>query len=178
MSDELLPPVGDEQAAEQDSTDHDKTASELARARKEAANYRTKLREMEAKWKEAEPVLSQFQAQQDAQKTEAQKLADQLQTVQRQLAEQEAAAAQAQRLATLTKMATKLGVDPDLIEYLDTSKLDLANEKAVNEVLAKLVTRAPAAGSNPNRDNSNVETPEQRRLRLFQRGSHSTLLGG
>jgi DNA-binding protein H-NS len=74
----------------------------------------------------------------------AQKLAEQLQMLQRQLAEQEAAAAQAQRLATLTKMATKAGIDPDLIEYLDTSKLDLANEKAVNEVLAKLAPRAPA----------------------------------
>jgi len=178
MSEDLLPQVGDEQAAEQDSPENDKMDAELARVRKEAANYRVKLREIEAKWKEAEPVLSQYQAQQEAQKTEAQKLAEQLQALRQQLSEQETAAAQAQRLATLTKMATRMGVDPDLVELLDTSKLDLADEKAVNAVLAKLVMRAPATGSNPNRAGSDAETLDARRARLFQRNSRSTLLGG
>jgi hypothetical protein len=65
MPDELLPQVGND-AGEQDSPAPDKTVSELERARKDAANYRTKLRELEGKWKEAEPVLVEFQKQQDA----------------------------------------------------------------------------------------------------------------
>lgn len=179
MSDELLPQAGDDTAVDQASTDT-VAVKELERARKEAANYRTKLREMEAKFKEIEPVLQTYQQQQEAQKSDAQKAMERAAELERRLAEKERAEAEAQRLVKLTRLATKAGVDMDLVDYLDTSRLDLDDEKTTLAVLTKLGRTAAAAGagSNPSRDVPAGESVEARRARLFQRGSRNTLLGG
>lgn len=167
----------EEQAADQESTG--KEAKELERARREAANYRTKLRESEERLKELSPLAEQYRAAQDAQKTEAQKLAEQLQTLQSKLAEQERAAAQAQKLATLTRLATKAGVDPDLVEFLDVSKLDLADEKAIGAVFAKLGSKSGVSASNPGRGGTGGETDEEmRRYYLGGERGRTTIFGG
>lgn len=178
MSDEtVLPPAGDEPTP--DLVSDDKTAKELERARREAATYRTKLRETESQLKELQPLVEQFRAAQDAQKTDAQKAIERAAELERRLAEKEAAAAAAQRQAALTKLATKAGVDPDLVEYLDTSRLDLDDEKATLAVLAKLATRAPAAGSNPSREQSGKPTADELRAELFgNRRGRPSIFGG
>ncbi len=179
MSDELLPQAGGEQAEEQASSA--KSVSELERARKEAANYRTKLRELEGKWKEAEPVLAQFQQQQDAQKSEAQKLAERLAEAERKAADSESAAQRAVREAKLVRLATKAGVDPDVAGLLDLSKLDLDDEKATLETLGKLAAARQTANgaSNPARNGAQRETDEELRKFYFDGGrSKPTIFGG
>lgn len=179
MSDEtVLPPAGDETTPDPVSDDKI-TAKELERARREAATYRTKLRETESQLKELQPLVDQFRAAQDAQKTDAQKAIERAAELERRLAEQETAAAAAQRQAALTKLATKAGVDPDLVDYLDTSKLDLDDEKSTLAVLAKLATRAPAAGSNPSRDGSAKPSADELRAELFgNRRGRTSIFGG
>jgi len=180
MSDELLPQAGgDEQADEQASSA--KAVSELERARKEAANYRTKLRELEGKWKEAEPVLVQFQQQQDAQKSEAQKLAERLAEAERKAADSESTAQRAMREAKLVRLATKAGVDPDVAGLLDLSKLDLDDEKATLETLGKLAAARQTANgaSNPARGGAQGETDDELRKFYFGGGRNKpTIFGG
>lgn len=181
MSDELTPQAGaDEATGQEPAAPTDKTASELERARREAANYRTKLRELEAKWKEAEPVLTQFQQQQEAQKGDAQKALDHAADLERKLAEKEAAIVRAEREAAVTRLAVKAGLDLDLVPYLDLSKLDLDDEKAALEVLGKLTAaRQPGSASNPGRGGPAPESDDERRSRLITgRGARTTMFGG
>lgn len=179
MSDELLPQAGDEAAVDQASTESDKTAKALERANREAANYRVKLREVEAKLKEVEPILTAYQQQQEASKTDAQRAIERAAELERKLAERERAEADAQRLVKLTKLATKAGVDLDLVDYLDTSKLNLDDEKGAVSILSKLATKpVPGARSNPSSEGPGAESIDARRARLFTRNSRNTLLGG
>lgn len=181
MSDELTPQAGAETGSDEQASSGDKTAKELERARKEAANYRTQLREMEGKWKEAEPVLAKFREQEEAQKTEAQKLAEQLQALTAQLAEKDAAAQRAQRETQLTRLATKAGVDLDLVPYLDLSKLDLDDEKAALEVLGKLAAarQTASSASNPSRGNATGISDSELRSLYFEGGRNKpTIFGG
>ena len=182
MSDPLLPQAGGEPTQAEDQASSAKEASELERARKEAANYRTKLRDLEAKWKEAEPVLTQFQQQQDAQKSEAQKAMDRATEAERKAAEQTAAAERSQRELQVTRLAIKAGVDLDLVPYLDLSKLDLADEKAALEVLGKLAAARQTANgaSNPGRGGATGPNDAELRGLYFGGGGRSktTIFGG
>lgn len=180
MSDELLPQAGGEQAEEQASTATEKEASELERARKEAAKYRTQLRDLEGKWKQAEPVLAEYQKQQEAQKTEAQKLADAIADAKRQAAESQTAAERAQRELQVTRLATKAGVDLDLVPFLDLSKLDLEDEPKAMEVLGKLAAARQTANgaSNPGRGGAQGPTVEELRDTYFGGGRNKPLIFG
>ncbi len=158
-----------------------KEESELARARKEAANYRTKARDFETQLNELKPLAEQFKASQEAQKSEAQKLADQLSAANKLASDNQAAAERATRELQVTRLATKAGVDPDLVPFLDLSKLDLADEKAALEVLGKLAAaRSTANGaSNPGRNGGSGQSDAE--LRQFYFGgarSKPTIFGG
>jgi hypothetical protein len=180
MPDELLPQVGND-AGEQDSPAPDKTVSELERARKDAANYRTKLRELEGKWKEAEPVLVEFQKQQDAQKSEAQRLADQVAAANKLAADNQAAAERAQKELQVTRLAIEAGVNLDLVPFLDLSKLDLTDEAKALEVLGKLATAKQTANSasNPGRTGAaGADEAELRRIFFGGGRNQPTIFGG
>lgn len=177
MEPEATPQAGEPQAAaEQDS--NAKEESELKRARAEAAKYRTQYSELNAKWKEAEPALAEYQKQQEAQKTEAQKLAERIAALEAESAKKDAELSAVQRKAKATVLATKAGVDTDLLDLLDLSKLDLEDEAATLKTLGKLATaRTTAQGaSNPARSGA-AETDEQRRQEIFG-GRRTTLFGG
>lgn len=180
MTEELLPQAGDAQGQEPSAQDG-KTASELERARKEAAKYRTERNELKARLDAAEPVLAQYQEQQSAQKSEAQKLAEQVAAMQKQIADAETAAQRAQREAALTRLAVKANVDPDILPYLDVSKIDVDDEAAALGVLGKLasVRRAATAASDPGR--GGAAKPSDEELRAYylggQRGG-SKIFGG
>lgn len=181
MTEELSPQAGDAEGQEPTAQDSSKMASELERARKEAAKYRTELREMQNRWKEAEPALAQLQERQAADKTEAQKVAEQLAALQKQLADQSAAAQRAQREAALTRLAVKANVDPDILPYLDVSKIDVDDEEAALGVLGKLasVRKAATAASDPGR--GGPAKPSDEELRAYYLGgqrSRSTIFGG
>lgn len=182
MSDELQPQAGgNQQPDEPASSIDDKVASELERARKEAANYRTKLRDLEGKWKEAEPILTEYQKLTDAQKSEAQKATERAAEAERKAADSQAAAERAQRELAVTRLANKAGVDPDLVPYLDLSKLDLEDEKKAMEVLGKLATARQIANgaSNPGRSGAQKETDQELREFYFHGGRNKpTIFGG
>ena len=171
----------DQTTDEQASTAPDKTASELERARKDAAKYRTELRDLQSKWKEAEPVLADYQKQQDAQKSETQKLADAIADAQRKAAESQAAAERAQRELAVTRLATKAGVDLDLVPYLDLSKLDLDDESKAMEILGKLASarQQASSASNPGRNGATGESDGDLRKLYFGGGRNApSIFGG
>jgi len=179
MSEELPLAGGDAEGLAPEAQD-DKTASELERARREAAKYRTQAAELK-KWREqVEPTLTQFQQQQDAQKSDAQKAQERAADLERQLAERDAAIANAQREAAVMRLATKAGVDPDLVGLLDLSKIDVDDEKAALETLGKFAAaRAAAGASNPGRAGAAQPSDEELRAYYFGGGrNRPTIFGG
>lgn len=158
----------------------DKTASELERARREAANYRTKLREAEARLKETEPLVTQFQQQQDAQKSEAQKALERTAQLERELAERDSAIQRIQRETAALRLATKAGVDPDLVGLLDLSKIDLDDEKAALETLGKFASaqRAASNASNPGRTGPAGASEDELRALYFGGGRNRPAIFG
>lgn len=173
MSDELLPPAGNsEPVVSPEPTITDPTI---------ISKLREEIKGLKAQVKSAEPVLAKYKELEEAQKSEAQKLADQLAAANKLAADSQAAATQAQREAQVTRLATKAGVDLDLIAYLDLSKLDLTDEVAAMAVLGKLATARQTANSasNPARSNGGKETDDE--LRSFYFGgarSKPTIFGG
>lgn len=175
------PQAGEETPAnEQASSPQDeKTVSELERARRETAKYRTELRETQAKLKEAEPVLAKFRELEEAQKTEAQKAAERAQAAEAKALEAEAKAERLVREKQLLKLATKANVDLDLLDYLDLDKLDLDDEKAALAVLGKLAAARPGGGaSNPGRGGNASLSDDELRAELYQGRRKSSLFGG
>jgi hypothetical protein len=169
-----------ENAEEQASpAQDDKTVSELERARRDAAKYRTERNELQAKWKEAEPVLAAFQAQQEAQKSEAQKAAERTAAAEAKVTEAEAKVTRLAKEKQLLLLATKANVDIALLDYLDLDKLDLEDEKKALEVLGKLAT-AKAAGSvsNPGRNGASQLSDDDIRAEVYGKRRKSGLFGG
>lgn len=134
---------------------------ELEKARGEAAERRVKLREVESQLKELQPLAEQFRQQTEAQKSEEQKLRDQLEAMKAQTETAVAAAEQAKKEAKLTTLASKAGVDADLVALLDLSKLDLDDEEATLNTLKKLITTRSTGGgsSNPEDKSGGIESP-------------------
>jgi len=179
MSDELLTPEVSAEGQEPDAQD-EKTVSELQRARREAAKYRTEAAELK-KWREqVEPTLAQFQKQQEAQKTDAQKAQERAADLERQLAERDSAIARVQREAAAVRLATKAGVDPDLVSLIDLSKIDFEDEEAAVKVLSKFAAaRVAASASNPGRAGPAAPSDDELRGLYFGRaGNKPTIFGG
>ncbi len=180
MSDLLTPQAGADTPAEEQASSA-KEESELKRARDEAAKYRTQLRDLEGKWKAAEPVLTEYQTLKESQKSEAQKLADQLAEANKRAADSDTVAQRAVREAKLVRMATKAGVDPDVAALLDLSKLDLDDEKATLDTLGKLAAARGTANSasNPARSGAQGESDAELRQLYFGGGRNKpTIFGG
>jgi hypothetical protein len=153
--------------------------AELRRARREAARYRTQLRELEERQEE----------QQRAEMTEVERLRADLEAA--QVAAREAQAAARQRLldAAVQRQAVAVGVRPDALQdvarLLDTSDLDVDDEsgqvEGLEDALAAFLEARPFYRAQRQQTNMNPtnpsgtpvpETDEQRRARLY--GGHGT----
>lgn len=152
----------------------------LERANAQAARARVEAKELRTKVDTLSPAAQRLSELEDAQKSETDKLAEQLRKLQaeREQAAQDAARARAE--ASLVRLAAKAGVDPDLATLLDVSKLDLDDEDAVIATLRKFApARATGGGaSNPTGDSVTQSQTDAILDRLLNGGRKSTLFGG
>jgi chromosome segregation ATPase len=136
VADELtggLEPQTEQDASEEQTFD----AAYVKKLRDEAAGWRTKYRGAETVVKELTPIAEQYQQQQEAAKTEAERMAEQLAGLQAKLAETERQATESARRAAVIALASKAGVNSDVVELLDLSKIDLEDEEAALTTLGK-----------------------------------------
>ena len=132
-------------AAAQDDAGKTFDAAYVAKLRQEAANYRVKYQEAKTQVDALAPKAQEFDKLAESQKSDQQKLTEQLATLQQQVAtaQQQAQAAQAQ--ANLLRLAAKAGVDPDVANMLDITKLDLSDDAKAIEALGKFAAKTPSA---------------------------------
>jgi predicted RNase H-like nuclease (RuvC/YqgF family) len=183
MNDDLLPLGGGNEPVEEPSSPTPDTPTEIARLSRENQKWRTQLRETQAQLKELQPLAEQFKATQEAQKTEAQKLADQLAEATRKAQESDNAAQRAVREAKAIRLMTKAGVDPDLLDIIDLNKLDLDNEEEALKQLAKLPSASAKqtanSASNPGRTGAaGADEAELRRIFFGGGRNQPTIFGG
>lgn len=137
--------------------------SEIDALRKENAKWRTQYREASGRLKELEPVEAKYAEFSEAQKTQEQRLSEQVATFQAQLAEAQAAVNRANAERRLAIAASKAGVPADALQYLDATKFDLDDEAATLEALAALAapkTHTPTVGAtNPARGTNGQLSP-------------------
>jgi predicted transcriptional regulator len=107
-------PEADEQQSEELSPEA--LRKQLEKARKEAAGYRTKLRELE-------PIAAKAKELEDAQKSEAQKLTDRAELAER-------AAADAQREMARLRVLSEINLPADLHEFVTGDTEDEVRAKA------------------------------------------------
>lgn len=158
-------PVGQEptpQPGQEPGRDYDK---EIAELRQEAAKWRSQLRDAQGKLQEYQPLVEEYQQKKEADKSEAEKLAERLAALEGQLNQAKQQAEIAQKERALTVLATKQGVPADMLQYLDVNKFNLEDEESVLEALSKLVpAKQPSSGgkTNPARTNENGQlTPAE-----------------
>lgn len=133
--------------------------------RQEAAGFRTQLREAQEQIKQLSPLAEKARQLEEAQKSEAQKLSEQLAALQAERDSVAKQAALAAKQTTLVKLAAKAGVAPDVLDLLNVDAFDVTDEAAT---VAKLQTLAPksasgGSASNPARtaDSNGQLTPEE-----------------
>jgi chromosome segregation ATPase len=174
-------PTIDQTPAQAAGRDYD---AEIAELRKEAAKWRTQYREASGKLKDIEPAAQRLAEMEAAQQTEAQRLAAQLADLQTQVVAAQAAAQRADAERKLALLATKAGVPPAALPYLDATKFDLDDEAAALEALAVLAasnkTTAPHVGAtNPARSGANgTPDPAEWYKQMLAGGSTIFDLGG
>ena len=139
--------MSNETAAEQESVNVEPgtvqetgngNSDEIAKLRKEAAKWRTQLREAEAQIKELNPLVEQFKERQQAEMTEAEKLKIELEELKtaRQAAETEAKRAQ----------LMAYGVPESAVELVNVDALNWGDRDALKEQIAAFTAKpAPQA---------------------------------
>ena len=155
--------------------------AEIAKLRSEAAKYRVERNELRGKVEELSPQAERLAKLEEAQKTEAEKLADQLAELKAQQTKAAQEAERARAEAKLVRLAAKAGVDPDIASLLDISKLDLEDEDAVMKTLSTIASpRANGGGaSNPEGEGQGKPSDEELRDYYFGGGRNKvTLFGG
>ena len=129
------PPDGEDQAHEQNRPDPwaspEVARKEIEKLRREAAGYRTKLRD-------AEPQLAEYRKHLDSQKTEQQKLAEAKAAAEKDLANLRSANA---RLMA----AASHGIPAELVDLLGAGTEEEIDARA--QLLAERLTAATATGS-------------------------------
>lgn len=182
MSEEESTPAVEQEEANggSESTIQDPTI--IAKLRDEIKQWKSKARDSEAKWKEAEPVLAEYQAAQDAQKTNEQKLSERLAAMEAELVQARQQAETTAKRGNLLKLATKAGVSPDLVDLLDISKIPLDDEAAALKTLQQFAATRPGggSGSNPGRDGGGGGTDEAALRQHYFGGGRNrpTIFGG
>ena len=134
--------------------------NEIAKLRAEAAKWRTQFRDAQKQVKEYEPLAKKYSDLEEANKGEAEKLAERLAALEGQLSQAQAQATRADNERKLTVLATKAGVPADMLNYLDVTKFDLEDEEATVLALSALVpVRQTNSGtsSNPARTNAGAD---------------------
>lgn len=171
---EAPPPVQDT-VGQQDTQQADEVARALKDARAEAAKYRTRLREMEAKQ----------QAAADAELSETERQAKQLAEMQQALAQQQeqtktlalesAVAIRSNSLGIVDAEVAVAMLDRDALDYDDYGRpdpdsLDMALKALIKAKPYLKVASPPSSPANPARSAPVGETDDQRRARLYGGG--------
>lgn len=134
--------------------------AEIKKLRDEAANRRVKAKELEAQLAELKPLAEKFNELEEAKKSEEQKLREQLEALKQEKLQAEQTALTAQRQAKLSTLASKAGVDVELLQFLDLSKFDFDNEDSILETLERFKPKAqkPSGGKevNPQANGNNA----------------------
>lgn len=133
--------------------------------RREAANYRTQLRDAQAAIK----TLQEGQTNVDAMRA-------QLAALETSLAEQTAAADRATREATVLRLAP--GIDPDVLGLLDLSKLDMSDEAKLRTTLARLIAPSQTAQVKPGTLGNTGMTETELRERYWGSGGRKATIFG
>jgi hypothetical protein len=159
----------DEQAQPQAGQGDSKTfdAAYVEELRAEAAKYRTQLREAQTQLKDLAPK---------AQGSE--ELAVKLAALEADLAAKSTEAERATKQAQLVRIASKAGIDPDIAELLDLSKLDLSDEAKVVEILGKFRPAANGAQVRPGTVGNTGMTEAELRNTYFGGKSKTSIFGG
>ena len=169
---------GQEPQSDGDSGEQAKTfdAAYVKKLRDEAASWRTKVRDLESTVGELQPLAEQFKEQEQARKSEAEKLAEQMAGLQAKLAETERQAAESAKRASVIALASKVGVSTDVVELLDLSKIDLNDEDAALAALGKFKTQSAAgqSSSNPSRQDGGSDAADW----WANRNKGKTIFGG
>ena len=172
MADEITPDLESGAADAQGVTAQDKKLSD------EAAKWRLQVRDLQAKLKDIEPKAAKFDELQEAQKTEAQKMADQLATLTAQVNEAKAQADAATKQANLLRLASMAGVDPDTALMLDITKIDLTDDAKALQQLGKFARPTNGAQVKPGTVGNTGATEEELRKLYFGGGANKTLIFG
>ena len=181
MSDEIQETGQEPQDAPSQDDGQTFDANYVSKLRDEAASWRTKFRGLESQIEELKPLAEKAKKLEEAQKTEAERLADQLAELKAQQAEAAREADRARAEAKIVRLAAKAGVDPDIAALLDISKLDLDDEAAALETLKKLAAPRTTGGgaSNPSGEGQGKPSDEELRERYFGGGrKRSAIFGG
>ena len=144
------------------------TADYVATLRAENAKHRTKASTLKKQLAEMKPLAEKFQQQEDAQKSEVQKALDELADMRSQLDAANSAVDLANKQQVLLSLASKAGVNADVLPFLNVAAFDLDDEAKTLEAL-KVLARPNSSGgsaSNPGRG-PQIESDEDRTNRLF-----------
>lgn len=142
-------------------------AAYVQQLRDEAAKWRTQFREVQAQVKELSGKAG-----------DSEKLSERLAALEAELAQKSAAAESAVKQTQLLRLASKAGVDPDTAALLDLSKLNLDDEKAALEVLAKFAKPGSGTPVKPGAVGATGMTEAELRARYFGGRQSSAIFGG
>lgn len=177
MTDQLDDTIMDS-GPESDQPEEQKTfdLDYVQKLRSENAKYRQRAKDYEAQVKELSPKATELDKLRQSQMSDVEKLTAQVTELQERLAASSAAAERAQKEAQLIRLATEAGIDPEVAQLLDLSKLDLEDKENALKTLSKLAAPKPAAtASNPARG----QTPSDQLLNEWMDnvGRKSTIFG-
>ena len=155
------------------------TADYVATLRAENAKHRTNASTLKKQLAEVQPLAEKFQQQEEAQKSEVQKALDELASMQLQLETANAAVDLADKQQVLLALASKAGVNADVLPFLNVAAFDLDDEAKTLEALKVLARPGNSSGgaSNPGRG-PQTESDENRRTRIFGGGDSSIFRSG
>lgn len=144
----------------------------------ENARWRLKVRDLEAQLKDLQPKAEKFDQQQESQKSEQQKLQERLAALEADLASSKADAERAKQQTHLVRLATQAGVDPEVVDLLDLSKLDLSDDAKALQVLSRFAKTAAGSQVKPGAAAATGETDAELRKRYFGGQSQTRIFGG
>lgn len=154
--------------------------AEVAKLRAENAKWRTQLRETQQTLEDLKPLAEKAQQLEEAQKTEAEKLAERIAQLEGQASAAQAQAARAAQETKLVTLASQAGVPANMLQFLDASKFNLDDEESALEALSALAPKNSAnAGkpSNPARGGNTGEDDPATWWKNRKQGS-SMIFGG
>ena len=150
------------------------TADYVAKLNAENAKHRINAKKYKDQLAEVQPLAEKYQQQEEAQKTEVQKALDELTDMRTQLDAANTAVELANKQQVLLALASKAGVNADVLPLLNVSAFDLDDEAKTLEALKVLAKPGNSGGgvSNPGKG-PQIESDKDRRNRIFGGGASS-----